>query len=524
MYKLALIARGHHLQSWIVYFFRSAWLVFCWPFKVWWLSLIFLLGVYPITLWQLDWSGTATLLLLFELYAFPLAFWVWYTFWPYSFRDKYAYPKLNRKNIEAIHKEWPQISRAVGLSYLEKRPPLKVKDVPINRDFWIDPVLQKVVIEPQRVDYVISSRPGQTAHDIQTAGEQIAAITQAHHWDSEILAPNAIRMTLFFADSLSGVRNSIAPPENYYGGLIIGRSEREEEVFLDVSESVHTAVQGVTRSGKSALMYGILSGLSYRDDVLICGVDPTGVLLSPFTSGRGAAWIHNGTKDMEHAAAVLENIVEAMDSRIALLNHYRIDKLDQFTPKMPLIMVVLEEYPGLISTAKSDDDASGRRTGDRIRPKIERSIGRLLKEGAKVGIRVIVLAQRMSAEAIDTDSRAQLGRKISLRVDNPDSIRMLHQQASPELVGKIYEFPPGRAVMEAPGMKLTKIQADNTEYSTYIQRVEEGIASSERTNSMHAQLKVSKPETTPSSTSESDKPETVPGEKRPRRKRREKVS
>lgn len=524
MFKLAQISRGHSFPSWFKYFFKSGWFVFCWPFRVWWYSLPLFLIIFPITSRLLNWSTTADLLLLIELYTVPIAFWIWYTFWPYSFRDKYAYPKLNQKSIEAIHKEWPQVARAVGLSYLEKRPPLKVKDVPINRDFWIDPVLQKVVIEPQRVDYVISSRPGQTAHDIQAAGEQIAAITQAHHWDSEILAPNAIRITLFFADSLSGVRNSIAPPENYYGGLIIGRSERGEEVFLDVSESVHTAVQGVTRSGKSALMYGILSGLSYRDDVLICGVDPTGVLLSPFTSGRGAAWIHNGTKDVEYAATVLENIVDAMDSRIALLNHYRIDKLDQFTPEMPLITVVLEEYPGLISTAKSDDDASGRRAGDRLRPKIERSVGRLLKEGAKVGIRVIVLAQRMSAEAIDTDSRAQLGRKISLRVDNPDSIRMLHQQASPELVGKIYEFPPGRAVMEAPGMKLTKIQADNTEYSTYIQRVEEGIDSSERANSMRAHLKVNKPEPAPSSTSESDKPEPVPGEKRPRRKRGEKVS
>lgn len=191
---------------------------------------------------------------------------------------------------------------------------------------------------------------------------------------------------------------------------------------------------------------------------------------------------------------------------------------------MPLITVVLEKYPGLISTAKSDDDASGRRTGDRLRPKIERSVGRLLKEGAKVGTCVIVLAQRMSAETIDTDSRAQLGREISLLVDNPDSIRMLQQQVSPELVGKIYEFPSGRAVIEAPGMKLTKIQTDNTEYSTYIQRVEEGIARSERLNSMHAQLKVFQKEPVSKALIEASPSEPVSSEKRPRRKRREKVS
>lgn len=123
MYKLALIPRGHHLQSWLAYFFKSAWLVICWSFRVWWLSLILLFFVYPITLWLLDWSSTANFLLLVELYAIPLGFWVWYAFWPYSFRDKYAYPKLNKKSIEAIHKEWPQVARAVGLSYLEKRPP-----------------------------------------------------------------------------------------------------------------------------------------------------------------------------------------------------------------------------------------------------------------------------------------------------------------------------------------------------------------------------------------------------------------
>lgn len=130
----------------------------------------------------------------------------------------------------------------------------------------------------------------------------------------------------------------------------------------------------------------------------------------------------------------------------------------------------------------------------------------------------------MSAEAIDTDSRAQLGRKISLRVDNPDSIRMLQQQVSPELVGKIYEFPPGRAVIEAPGMKLTKIQTDNTEYSTYIQRVEEGIARSERLNTMHAQLKVFQKEPVSKAPIEASPSEPVSSEKRPRRKRREKIS
>lgn len=519
MFELARYTREYTFKGWITFLQRGFWLVVAWPFRKWWLSLLLLVFVFPITAFVLS-PDKAMLLLPLELFILPVSYWVWAIFWYESFLAKYARPKLLRRTVAALHKDWAPMARHAGLSLLEHRPSIKVKGVPINRDYWIDPHLQDVSFAPGRCDLVILSRPGQTAYDIQKAGEQLAAMQFAHHWDSEILAPNAVRISLFFEDNLSGVRYSSAPPADYHGAVIIGRSERGENVGLDINAATHTAIQGMTRAGKSAFLYGVLSGLAYRDDVLICGVDHSGILLSPFKNGRGADWVSLGN-DFERTVQVLESILETMDDRIRLLQHHRIDKFDAFAPEMPLVVVVLEEYPGLISSAKSEDEVDKRRSGDKLRPKIERAVGRLLKEGAKVGIRVILVAQRMSADALDTDDRAQFGRRISLRVDNPDSVRMLHQNVQPQLLEEIMRFPAGRAVVQDPDFGLLKIQGDYTDYDTYQVRVEEGIAVSNRSNSMRPILPVTKVETAPvEEQQENTHIEKKPTEKRPRRQRR----
>lgn len=518
MFEIAQYPREYTFQGWLKYLARSIGILLIWPLRVWWLLLICVVLLFPITAFVLT-PGKAALLLVAELYAVPLYYWLWATFWYESFCIKYAQPTIRHNAIAAIRKEWLPMARHAGLSILKHRPPIKVKGVPVNRDYWIDPALQDVGFADNRCDLVIVSRPGQTAHDIQKAGEQLAAMQSAHHWDSEILAPNAIRISLFFADNLGGMRNSSIPPSGYKGPVIVGRSERGNNIGFDINAATHTALQGMTRSGKSALLYGLLSALSYRDDVLVCGIDPSGVLLAPFKQGRGRDWVHLGS-DYAHAAHVLDSILETMESRIRLLQHHRIDKFDAFAPEMPLIAVVLEEYPGLISAARSEDEAMGRRTGEKVRPKLERSVGRLLKEGAKVGIRVILIAQRMSADALDTDDRAQFGRRISLQVDNPDSVRMLHQNVQPQLLEEIMRFPPGRAIFQDPQLGLLKIQSDYTTYKIYRARVEEGINSSSRSNSMRPRLSLqqaatAKPEEAPAPSEQNHHP----AEKRSRRQR-----
>lgn len=214
--------------------------------------------------------------------------------------------------------------------------------------------------------------------------------------------------------------------------------------------------------------------------MLVCGVDPTGILLTPFLGGRGGAWVATTGNDGERVSNVLSSITGHMDDRIHDLVASGRDKISVFDTAVPAIVVVLEEYPGLLAQLAKDDEANGRKTGQRVAPQVERSVGRIIKEGAKVGVTVLVLAQRMSARAIDTDDRSNLPVRITLRVDNGDGVAMLHDGVNRSGMDDVRQFPPGRGLIEAPGLPLQRFQADLTEYDTYLRRVADGINATDK--------------------------------------------
>lgn len=174
-------------------------------------------------------------------------------------------------------------------------------------------------------------------------------------------------------------------------------------------------------------------------------------------------------------ARVLEAITDHMDRRISDLVASGRDKISAFNQCTPAVVVVLEEYPCLLVQLAKDDEANGRRTKDRLAPQVERSVGRIVKEGAKVGVTVMVLAQRMSAKAIETDDRSNIPVRVTMRVDNGDAVAMLHDGIDRTGIDMVRQFPPGRGLIEAPGLPLQKFQADLTDYQTYRARVANGI-------------------------------------------------
>jgi hypothetical protein len=70
-------------------------------------------------------------------------------------------------------------------------------------------------------------------------------------------------------------------------------------------------------------------------------------------------------------------------------------------------------------------------------------LGRLLAEGAKVGIRCILLVQRAEAAVIDAFARAMCSLRISFRCDNRASVELLHPGADPAIA--MVTAPPNRA-------------------------------------------------------------------------------
>jgi S-DNA-T family DNA segregation ATPase FtsK/SpoIIIE len=170
--------------------------------------------------------------------------------------------------------------------------------------------------------------------------------------------------------------------DEHRAGVMLGRDEGGQEVLAHPAELPHTICQGVTRSGKSVWTYGLLAQLAHRDDVLVAGLDPTGLLWRPFARCRHAPWQVSGLPDLAAHEKLLARVADEMDARIVDLPADR-DTIE-ITTDRPLLFVVLEEYPGLLrvfDAAKTRGDDPGGR--------VRALVSRLLAEGAKVGIRVV---------------------------------------------------------------------------------------------------------------------------------------
>ena len=470
---------------------RSA-LLWVWSHRVWsrrWLLL-------AVSLWALGSVGAVwhigpvpALLLVLAVWVLPAAVAaVWGTWWPVSFERTCAGPLRRWGWRRWARRHWAEVSRAVGLS---AKGDAKRRGWSFGGDdgklgisqsrpvvSWVDARLRKVSTEGHVLTLTVQARPGGTSDEITAKAQAIAAMADAHSVTATIESPSTAVIRLVMGDVLAGVRPSVVVP-NPDGSVTVGRAEDDTQVTVNVFQPWHIAVQGATRSGKSAFCYGLLGAYASHPAVLVCGLDPSGILLGPFMPGRGGAWIATGTDDLQAHAQAITGVVIEMDRRIKYLTQQGLDKLEHFTPAMPVLMVVEEEYPGLLSAARTDDDANGRGPGEKIAPVIERAVGRLTKEGAKVGVVQLTLAQRMSAKAIDTDDRSNYGHRLTLRVDNGDAVTMLHDGVNRAMVEHVRQFPPGMGLIEAPGRPLVRWRSDFTTYSQYLARVQAGIAATD---------------------------------------------
>lgn len=296
-------------------------------------------------------------------------------------------------------------------------------------------------------ELLVALLPGQLPGDVRAVANRLAPHLGAVALRVEPRTPVHVRVTLLDADPLDGAVALATGP-----GLHLGRDENGAELRIDPAELPHTIAQGVTRSGKSVWTYGLLAQLAHRPDAVVAGCDPTGLLWRPFTGSRHTPWQSSGLADPGAHEKVLASVVEEMETRIDGL------PLDRDTvavgPALPLIVVVLEEYPGLLRVL----DAAKTR-GDDPGARLRALVSRLLAEGAKAGIRVVLLAQRAEASVVGAFERAMCSLRVSFRCDNRASVELLHPGAPAAVADAHTAALPGVALLSRPGHDLTRIRA-----------------------------------------------------------------
>lgn len=226
--------------------------------------------------------------------------------------------------------------------------------------------------------------------------------------------------------------------------------------------SLHTAVAGRTRSGKSVTVYSILSDASEQPWVRVVGIDPTGVLLGPMSDGKPLDFaLGTSPESLGGALALLARVEREMDRRIAKLMLLGVDQIPPSAycdPRLGAILLVLEEYAGLLAAMTKAQAEEARRV-----------VGRILREGSKAAVHVLTILQRPEAAVLH--DRAQYARAIVMAVENADSVRMLLPSATPEQTEQLLGASPGRGFIAEAGRPLRFFRADYMTYSQYAMSV-----------------------------------------------------
>lgn len=340
----------------------------------------------------------------------------------------------------------------------------------------VETVTGTTVVTPKIIDitlgtpttFIVRLLPGQLMTDVAEVGHRLAPALGATRLRLSPRGDMWVRVELMTHDALSAI---VPFPEfpltSVQDTVLLGIGEDAFPIEQSWAAAPHTVVQGVTGSGKSWWTYSLLAQLATPKDVIVCGSDPSGLLFRPFKGSRHEAFQVSGLAEPMRHIELAQAVVEEMDRRVTALPEH----LDQIevSEDLPLLVVIFEEYPGLLRALDQVDSKLGKQ--------MRSLVSRLLAEGRKSGIRVLLITQRAEANIIGGFERAMCSLRISFRTDNRDAVRLLHPDALAEEGDRHMTAAPGVALLTSPGLPLTRFRGPSIgSYQTYCQTVVSRLA------------------------------------------------
>src|SRR6185437_2026318 len=182
--------------------------------------------------------------------------------------------------------------------------------------------------------------------------------------------------------------------------ISLGRDVTGQAILAELNKMPHMLIAGATGSGKSVCINGIIISILMRTkphEVKMMMIDPKMVELN----------VYNGVPhllapvvtDPRKAAQALQKVVSEMERRYELFSHTGTrnvegynehieqwnEENDEKHPRMPYIVVIVDELADLMMVASSD---------------VEDSITRLAQMARAAGIHLIIATQRPSVDVI----------------------------------------------------------------------------------------------------------------------------
>jgi len=219
--------------------------------------------------------------------------------------------------------------------------------------------------------------------------------------------------------------------------VAFGRDITGQAVLAELNKMPHLLVAGSTGSGKSVCINGIVVSILMRTkphEVKLMMIDPKMVELN----------VYNGiphllapvVTDARKASQALKKVVSEMERRYDLFSHTGTrniegynnhvqkvnDQTDEKHPKLPYIVVIVDELADLMMVASSD---------------VEDSITRLAQMARAAGIHLIIATQRPSVDVLTGVIKANIPSRIAFAVSSAiDSRTILDMGGAERLLGR----------------------------------------------------------------------------------------
>ncbi|AQX81542.1 hypothetical protein BWO91_17635 [Plantibacter flavus] len=266
---------------------------------------------------------------------------------------------------------------------------------------------------------IVTIYRGSTVDDYRKAAETLAtelrvpgiSITQR----PQDRARGQLRMDFLLVDPLEAIvpynddpSEPVAPDTPWS----IGIDESGGDVQMNLAESAHIMIAGATRSGKSVLTYSLLAhvirmGTSAR----LLVADPNDTTIAPFE--HLVSWSTNSQHPAE-PIAMLRWVREEMVRRQSILRSMERDKFSSFSPELPLLVVVIDEAANYMRS--SDGKAAA---------EFNAELMQVVAQGAKSGVRLVLITQRPDSTILPTSVRAQLSARFSFRLEDRETAKMI---------------------------------------------------------------------------------------------------
>lgn len=324
-----------------------------------------------------------------------------------------------------VRREFPQIARSCGLSEQTSRG---------DESSWRDPRLVRVRSEGGVVVLRVKARRGQSATDLDSAGEAVASSLDAATYRVVPVSPSVVKYRLTMRDALVTATTAFLPVDpdadaSFTGSLVMGRVESGADWVMQVI-GLHTLVAGRSWSGKGSILWGVVGSFApwiHRDVVRVWGVD----LKRGVEVAMGDGLMYRTAYRPEAALAVMRDLLAVIDERASGM----VGRSRLHVPKAgdPLHVLVIDELAALTAYA----DAEVKKEGNRL-------LAEILTQGRALGVVVLACVQDPKKETVP--SRGLFTQTVALRLASSEETRMVLGE------GMASSAPAQRIPRETPGV------------------------------------------------------------------------